>query len=433
VQLRETAGRLRPLLPQAVRTAVRNGILRRVGRQGRPGGIRRLLCGGHPGHRRLCHSAQGLFPGAQGRARRLSHPARGRRNPDGFLPYREILGHGTFRGHARRGGLRQGHDQRPQSAVGHLGQGGPHQSGGLSSRLHPFHLFQQPARNGRGPGSGAHAGGGKIRLRDHGGREGRLFPRRTAPAQKALSGHRRRGRPGFGPSRRDLPTRRLHSGQGADGPDGGGGHALHPVRRRQALRPPPGRGRRVRARTPTRARPQEATAPVAGLLARLRVRAEAQASFAEARDSAQSTEARERLKTDANAGDALAGFYAAWLGEAFDLPPPPHAWAWQLARCFHAGDAAAWREASERFPEYFDLNQYLHWLANPETDEGHLADSLAKHFAKQGEMGKTTPAKHFALTSWLQLKNKANSDQGESRGDIALALLQAEAEPISFA
>lgn len=187
------------------------------------------------------------------------------------------------------------------------------------------------------------------------------------------------------------------------------------------------------ARTATRAHPQDATTPVAGLLARLRVRAEAQAHFAEARDGAQPAEARERLKTASNAGDALAGLYATWLGVAFDLPPPPNAWAWHLARCFRADDAAAWREASERFPEYFDLNQYLHWLADPEADEGLLAGTLAKRFAKQGEMGKTTPAKHFALTSWRQLQDKAGSDQAESREDIALALLQAEAEPISIA
>lgn len=186
--------------------------------------------------------------------------------------------------------------------------------------------------------------------------------------------------------------------------------------------------------------PMHATAPAGqlapsisetGLLASLRIRAEAQARFAAARDGMQTAEARTQLKNDADAGDALSGLYATWLGET-TTQIPPHAWAWQLADCFRTGTPADWQEVGERFPEYFDLSQYLHWLANPEADEGRLAAELERRFKKQGETDDTmvTPARRFAVASWRHLHSTARPDQAESREDTALALLQAEAEPI---
>jgi hypothetical protein len=173
-------------------------------------------------------------------------------------------------------------------------------------------------------------------------------------------------------------------------------------------------------------RPQDAATPEAGLLARLRERVEAQANFAKARDGAQPADARARLKADANAGDALAGFFAAWLGEAID-PPPPHAWAWHVAICYRSGREADWHAVDSAFPEFFDLNQYLRWLAAPATENGQLAAKLERRFDTQDVKDALSPARRFALRTWQVLSASPGSEN--AKDEIALALIQAEAEP----
>lgn len=176
--------------------------------------------------------------------------------------------------------------------------------------------------------------------------------------------------------------------------------------------------------------PQHVATPVAGLLAHLRARAEAQARFTEARDGTQPAEARGRLKADANAGDALAGFYAAWLGEAVD-PPPPHAWAWRVANCYRSDREADWQAVDLAFPEFFDLNQYLRWLADPAAENGQLASRLERRFDTQDAKDSLSPARRFALRTWQALSVSPGHENALAKDEIALALIQAEAEPIS--
>ncbi|MFQ9868602.1 MAG: aminotransferase class III-fold pyridoxal phosphate-dependent enzyme [Bilophila wadsworthia] len=76
--LRQAPRRLRHVLRRPVRAPVRNRILRRVGPQGRGSRIRRVLCGMHPGHGRLCGPAGRLLPAPQEGPRRAQDHARGR-------------------------------------------------------------------------------------------------------------------------------------------------------------------------------------------------------------------------------------------------------------------------------------------------------------------------------------------------------------------
>ena len=93
---------------------------------------------------------------------------------DGLLPYRQALGPPELRHHPGRGGLRQGHDQRPEPPRRHLGQGTVYQSAGVPLRLHALDLCQQPPRHGGGPRNHADAGG--RGLRSPRARDGRLLP-----------------------------------------------------------------------------------------------------------------------------------------------------------------------------------------------------------------------------------------------------------------
>ena len=103
-----TQGGIRAPLRQAVRAPVRERIQRRVGPQGRPGGVRRVLRGADPGHRRLRHPAEELLPRAEARARPARHPAGGGRDSDGLLPHRQALLDRAFRRQAGRHRVRQG-------------------------------------------------------------------------------------------------------------------------------------------------------------------------------------------------------------------------------------------------------------------------------------------------------------------------------------
>ena len=82
---------------QAVRAPVRERIQRRVGSEGRPGRVRRLLRRADPGHRRLRHPAEELLHRAEEGARPARHPAGRRRDPDGLLPHRQALVDRAFR------------------------------------------------------------------------------------------------------------------------------------------------------------------------------------------------------------------------------------------------------------------------------------------------------------------------------------------------
>ncbi len=121
-------GGIRPPLRQAVRAPVRERVQRRLGPQGRTGGVRRLLRRADPGHRRLRDPAEELLHRAEEGARQARHPARRRRDPDGLLPHRQAVVDRALRRHARHRRVRQGDHQRPQSAGRHLGEGGADQS-----------------------------------------------------------------------------------------------------------------------------------------------------------------------------------------------------------------------------------------------------------------------------------------------------------------
>ena len=107
---------------------------------------------------------QNFFIELEEGARPLRHPARRRRNPDGLLPHRQAVVDRAFRREARRDRVRQGADQRPQSAVRHLGARRADQSDGLSAGLDAFDVRVQSARHrGRPRGDEDDAGDG---LRD---------------------------------------------------------------------------------------------------------------------------------------------------------------------------------------------------------------------------------------------------------------------------
>ena len=86
---------------QAVRAPVRERIQRRLGSQGGPGRVRRLLCRADPGHRRLRHAAEELLRRAEEGARQARHSARRRRDPDGLLPHRQAVVDRAFRRDSR--------------------------------------------------------------------------------------------------------------------------------------------------------------------------------------------------------------------------------------------------------------------------------------------------------------------------------------------
>jgi 4-aminobutyrate aminotransferase-like enzyme len=86
-------GRMRP----AVRAAVRDGVPRCVGPEGRAMRVRRVLCRGRAGNRRLRHSAAEFLRRAQEGPRPSRRAAGGGRDPDGFLPNRKAVGNRALR------------------------------------------------------------------------------------------------------------------------------------------------------------------------------------------------------------------------------------------------------------------------------------------------------------------------------------------------
>jgi cytochrome c-type biogenesis protein CcmH/NrfG len=167
-------------------------------------------------------------------------------------------------------------------------------------------------------------------------------------------------------------------------------------------------------------------APVGATLALLRDKAQHQQDYAQTR-YAKAADARRRLQQAAVSGDALAGLYWEWLNDGHtDTPLPPHAWAWQAARCYAGGcDSQNWGTLEQRFPEQWESTRFLRWLAAPDSG---LADEItARMRQRQGDADNLAPVEHFALTSWQQL---SSSDANpEKRKDIAFAILQAKAEP----
>lgn len=175
--------------------------------------------------------------------------------------------------------------------------------------------------------------------------------------------------------------------------------------------------------------PHHEAPSITGLLPLLRDRAQRQEDYSLARH-VQDNSARERLKEAAATGDVLAGLYWEWLPDhPADVPVPPHAWAWQLARCFIGTNASQTWDALERtFPENWETTRYLRWLASP--CPALDADMERRMDAKREQADSLPPAERFALESWQRLK--VNGNRQEERRDIAFALLQAKAEP-SFA
>jgi predicted Zn-dependent protease len=166
---------------------------------------------------------------------------------------------------------------------------------------------------------------------------------------------------------------------------------------------------------------------IENFLIQLGRRSEIQILFTAAKNSNQQA-AREELRVAADAGDTLAGFFAEWLGEPMELPPPPNAWAWRAARCYRSGKESDWLEINKKFPDFFDLNQYLKWLSPPYSHDDKLKTQLDHRFAKLDEIDSLSPAQLFAWRTWKHFDDVETQTEFKREG-IALSLMQAEAEP----
>ena len=170
------------------------------------------------------------------------------------------------------------------------------------------------------------------------------------------------------------------------------------------------------------------TAPAGELLTNIKERSRLQQDYMAAQADAN---ARQRLHTAAAQGEALAGFYSQWINpDVNDLSPPPHAWAWQAARCFASSDAdLAWDALQRDFPEHWEETRFVQWLAHPASHAGELELEIANRMARYEQPEELDAIRRFALSSWKQLRDVHPEDCKKERKDSAFAILHAKAEP----
>ncbi len=169
-------------------------------------------------------------------------------------------------------------------------------------------------------------------------------------------------------------------------------------------------------------------APAGELLANIAQRSLLQQDYMVAQAD---TDALQRLHTAAAQGEALAGFYFQWLNpDTNDLSPPPHAWAWQAARCVaRSGADTAWDALQEQFPEHWEATRFVRWLTHPDSQAGELELEIANRIARYERPDELDAIQRFVLSTWQRLQHTRPEDSAKHRKDSTFAILHAKAEP----
>ena len=143
------------------------------------------------------------------------------------------------------------------------------------------------------------------------------------------------------------------------------------------------------------------------------------------------TDALQRLHAAAAQGEALAGFYFQWLKpDTNDLSPPPHAWAWQAARCVaRSGTNTAWDALQRQFPEHWEATRFVRWLTHPDSQAGELELEIANRMARYERPDELDAIQRFVLSTWQRLQHTRPEDSAKHRKDSTFAILHAKAEP----
>lgn len=142
------------------------------------------------------------------------------------------------------------------------------------------------------------------------------------------------------------------------------------------------------------------------------------------------THALQRLHAAAAQGEALAGFYFQWLKpDTNDLSPPPHAWAWQAARCVaRSGADTAWDALQGQFPEHWEATRFVRWLTHPDSQAGELELEIANRMARYERPDELDAIQRFVLSTWQRLQHTRTEDSAKHRKDSTFAILHAKAE-----
>ena len=171
-----------------------------------------------------------------------------------------------------------------------------------------------------------------------------------------------------------------------------------------------------------------AVAPERKILANIAWRSQLQQDYMAAQAD---TDALQRLHAAAAQGEALAGFYFQWLKpDTNDLSPPPHAWAWQAARCVaRSGTNTAWDALQRQFPEHWEATRFVRWLTHPDSQAGELELEIANRMARYERPDELDAIQRFVLSTWQRLQNTRPEDSAKHRKDSTFAILHAKAEP----